>query len=120
LLTFESNWETAKDILEKIVIDKAEHYSKEAESDIKKTTDKYLIFFNKLTPIVYTSVKDSGILLTIRYLTKARQRRNTEQDIWEAVLREFSTRHDIDFAYPTVRHYNNLHESKPAPQPPAN
>jgi len=46
-------------------------------------------------------------LLTIRYLCEPRKRRNTEQAIWEEVLRKFAKHADIDFAYPTQRIYYN-------------
>jgi hypothetical protein len=73
-----------------------------------------MIFYNRLSPTVYTSVKDSGVLLTLRYLCNPRQRRSTEQIIWETILEEFSKYKNIDFAYPTQRFYNNLSESKTA------
>ena len=113
LVTFESNWEKAKKILSEIARQYAESISSSAEKKIKAAAKKYMIFYSKLTPIVWTSVKDSGILLTIRYLTDPRKRRSSEQDIWEAILRAFGKEDDIDFAYPTMRIYNNKQEGKP-------
>ena len=71
-----------------------------------------MIFYNTLTPIVYTSVKDSGILLTIRFICQVKRRRTTDEIVWEAILEEFSKYKDIDFAYPTTRFYNNKTEGK--------
>jgi len=113
LVTFESNWMESKRILEKVASQNAESFSQNAEKEIKKTAEKYLIYFSKLTPVVYTTVRDCGVLLTIRYLTKPRERRITEQAMWEAILNEFAARSDIDFAYPTTRFYNNIKEGKP-------
>ena len=76
-----------------------------------------MIFYSVLTPTVYTSVKDSGVMLTMRYLCDVRKRRTTEQLIWENVLDEFAKHSDIDFAYPTTRFYNNLGEGKPGTKP---
>lgn len=112
LVTFESDWEKAKDILLNIANKHAEHLSEAAEKRVKEASRKFLIFYSKLTPIVYTSVSDSGVLLTIRYLSEPRRRRGSEQAIWEDVLREFSQCSDIDFAYYTQRFYNNLQEGK--------
>ena len=117
LVTFESNWEEAKKILQQIADDKAEKFSKEAEKEIVKAAEKYMILFNKLTPIVYTAVKNSGVMLTIRYLTRPRTRRGTEEAIWEEILRAFARREDIDFAYPTTRFYNNYSEGKSGTRP---
>jgi small-conductance mechanosensitive channel len=114
LITYESNWEDAKKILEAISRENSESVSNDAERDFKKATEKYMISFKNLTPAVYTSVQKSGILLTIRYLTHPRKRRDTEQAMWESILREFAKRKDIDFAYPTTRIFNNPIEGKPA------
>lgn len=73
-----------------------------------------MILYTKLTPIVWTSVKDSGVLLTIRYLCEPRRRRTYAQAIWEDILTEFGACNDIDFAYPTTRFYDNLKEGKQA------
>lgn len=117
LLTFESDWKKAKQILTDAVNTHAISLSKEAEKQIKEAAKKFLIFYNKLTPIVYTSVKDSGVLLTMRYLCHARRRRSTEELIWEEVLNQFARHKDIDFAYPTTRFYNNIDEGKKGTKP---
>ncbi len=112
LVTFESNWEEAKRILARVGDDHAAHLTAEAERRIQEAGKKYMIFYTKLTPTVYTSVRDSGVLLTLRYLIEPRKRRGSEQAIWEQVLRDFADRPDIDFAYPTQRFYDNVVEGK--------
>jgi small-conductance mechanosensitive channel len=112
LVTFESNWKKAKKILVEIAQKHAAHITKDAEERVKEASKRYLIFFSALTPTVYTSVKDSGVLLTIRYLISPRSRRGSEQGIWEEILEAFSECTDIDFAYPTQRFYDNLSEGK--------
>ena len=117
LVTFESNWKKAKKILAETVDKHSIHISKEAERQIKSAAKKYLIFYSKLTPIVYTTVKDSGVMLTMRFLCEPRSRRSTEEIILEDVLDEFSKCDDIDFAYPTTRFYNNAGEGKKGTKP---
>jgi small-conductance mechanosensitive channel len=117
LITFESNWERAKKILQEIGIKHAEHLSASAEQRIKEASQKFMIFYSKLTPAVYTTVKDSGVLLTIRYLCEPRRRRDSEQAIWEDILEAFATCPDIDFAYPTQRFYDNFLEGKSGTKP---
>ncbi|MFH1213894.1 MAG: mechanosensitive ion channel family protein [Candidatus Neomarinimicrobiota bacterium] len=112
LITFESDWRKAKSILLNIAAMHASFLSGDAETKIKKASKKFMISYTKLTPIVYTSVKDSGILLTIRYLCEPHSRRNSAEVIWEDILEEFAKQRDIDFAYPTQRFYNNLSEGK--------
>jgi len=111
LITFESNWEDAKRILTEIGRKHAESLSEEAEKRVREAARKYFIFYKNLTPTVYTSVRDSGVLLTIRYLCEPRRRRGSEQAIWEDILREFHERPDIDFAYPTQRFYDLKREA---------
>ena len=117
LITFESNWRKTKNILTEIVNKHAQKFNKDAEREIKNAAKKYLIHYNKLTPIVYTDVKNSGVLLTMRFLCKVRERRNLNQNIWEDILDEFAKHSDIDLAYPTTRYYNNLAEGKPGFNP---
>jgi small-conductance mechanosensitive channel len=112
LVTFESNWQKAKNILVEIAEKHAAHITRDAEKRIKEASKRYLIFFTALTPTVYTSVRDCGILLTIRYLIAPRSRRGSEQAIWEEILTIFSKCNDIDFAYPTQRFYDNVREGK--------
>ena len=117
LLTFESDWRKGKKILFDIAEQHGASISETAQKKLRESAKKYMIFYNNLTPIVYTCVKDCGVMLTIRYLCDPRQRRTSEQGIWEAILDEFSKNDDIDFAYPTQRFYNNEREGKPLTKP---
>jgi len=118
MVTFESDWKKAKKILVGIVNKKSEHISKPAAKKIKDASKKYMIFYKNLTPIVYTAVKDSGVMLTMRFLCDPRQRRGYEESIWEEVLNEFGKCDNIDFAYPTQRFYTNITEGKPGARSP--
>ncbi len=112
LLTFESNWKKGKKILQKIATRHAAHLSQAAEKKIKAAGKRYMIFYETLTPIVYTAVEDCGVLLTVRFLIEPRRRRASEQALWEDILSAFAKCDDIDFAYPTQRFYNNTIEGK--------
>jgi len=112
LVTFESDWKKGKQILTDVINNHGAMLSNEAEKQIKDAAKRFLIFYNKLTPIVYTSVKDSGVMLTMRYMCSPRERRSTEEKIWEDILNKFSECDDIDFAYPTQRFYNISTEGK--------
>ncbi len=117
MVTFESDWRKAKDILSEIVNEVSADFIESAKRQIAKASKSYLIEYRYLTPIVYTNVKDSGINLTVRYLTDPRRRRGTSQIIWERVLDRYQENDDIDFAYPTIRYYNNPIEGKPGTIP---
>src|SRR5213080_932759 len=74
VVTFESDWRKAKQILGKIAVKHAEHLTAQAEQELLAASQQYLINYRKLTPIVYTSVVDYGVQLTIRYLIEPRKR----------------------------------------------
>jgi small-conductance mechanosensitive channel len=111
LVTFESDWEKAKGLLQEIADAQDVSQKEDVSKEFEAATRKFLLRYNKLTPIVYTNVLDSGVLLTIRYLCKPRQRRGTAQTVWEEILRTFAKHPDIDLAYPTTRFYS-LKESE--------
>ena len=106
LVTFESDWQKAKKILGEIARQQTEQITPEAEASFKEASKQYLLQYGTLTSIVYTSVLDSGVLLTIRYLCEPRKRRTSSAGIWEAILEAFARVPEIDFAYPTQRFYN--------------
>jgi small-conductance mechanosensitive channel len=112
-ITFESNWEKAKNILSKIVTKHSLLKTQKAQDQVRKAARKYMIHFEYLTPIVWTSVADNGVTLTMRYICEPRTRRSSEGILWEDVLQAFGAAADIDFAYPTTRFYNNISEGKP-------
>jgi small-conductance mechanosensitive channel len=106
LVTFESDWEKAKAYLLEIANRHAAHLSQAAEERVRQAARRFMIMYSALTPTVYTRVEASGVLLTVRYLCDPRQRRSSEQAIWEDILRAFAEHPDIKFAYPTRRVYN--------------
>lgn len=112
LITFESNWQKAKNILTEIINTHAEKLSETMVKEIKEASRRFMIHYTHLTPIVYTKVKDFGVLLTIRYLSQIRNRRGSEQTLWEEILKQFAAQSDIDFAYPTTRFFDNRAEGK--------
>ncbi|MFC1799661.1 mechanosensitive ion channel family protein [Candidatus Eisenbacteria bacterium] len=112
LITFESDWKKAKDILQHIATKHSESLSEAATQKVTTSAQKFMIFYSVLTPTVYTSVKESGVLLTIRHLCEPRRRRTKSEAIWEDILEQFGNENDIDFAYPTRRFYDNAREGK--------
>ncbi len=104
-ITFESNWEKAKKILEEIINELEEGIPEKAKKEILEASKNYMIYYKHLTPIVYTSVKEFGVRLTIRYLCHPRTRRGSENQIWQRILTAFGSEKDIHFAYPTTRFF---------------
>lgn len=105
-VTFESNWKEAKTEFEKIVNKHTLHFTDEAEEKVRQASRKFMIYYNTFTPIVYTDVSESGVILTIRYLCAPKDKRTTKNDIWEELLDYINSREDIELAYPTRRVVN--------------
>jgi small-conductance mechanosensitive channel len=110
LITFESDWRKAKTLLSSIIHTYEQEFRQDVEQQLQSTAQDFLIFTPTTTPIVYTSVKDSGVLLTIRYLCKPHERRATSEVIWEEILEKFEADADIHLAYPTTRFYDATQE----------
>ena len=105
LVTFESDWEKSKQLLQDISDKHLKDYVERAEQQVNRAKKSYLIYYRYLTPIVYTDVRDSGVCLTVRHLSDPRKRRSVSQLIWEDILRQFDKHDDIELAYPTMRIY---------------
>ena len=104
-VTFESDWRVAKQILLDIVTRRAGLSESEARQRMLQASHRFMIVYSTLTPTVYTSADDDGVVLTLRYLCEARRRRGTAQDIWEDVLTAFGEHDDVALAYITRRFF---------------
>jgi small-conductance mechanosensitive channel len=113
LVTFESNWKRAKQILEATLTEKVGALASDVHKQIAESGTEMHIYMAKSTPVVWTSVADAGVRLTMRYLCKPRERRSSASAIWEAMLEAFAAAPDVDMAYPTTRYYDNVVEGKP-------
>ncbi len=103
LVTFESNWKKAEEIIMKHATAQAEDLTDHVKNKINAMASRYMIFYEKLSPIVYINIKDSGIELALRYLTEAKKRRKTQDELCRAILEDFAKEKDVNFAYPTYR-----------------
>lgn len=103
LLTFESDWRRGKEIMMTHAKRMAEGMEDQVGRKLEEMGKRYMIFYGKLTPIVYVNIKDSGVELTLRYLTEAKRRRSTQDELCRAILDDFNKEPNVNFAYPTYR-----------------
>ena len=71
-----------------------------------------------LTPIVYVQALDSGVQLTLRFLTHIRRRRGSENRLVRAFLRSVEREPGLEIAYPTWRVYRRGEERGEGPAEP--
>jgi small-conductance mechanosensitive channel len=100
VVTFDSDWKRAKSLIEETAVAEYEQIRAGAEETLKRAEAEHIIQYRNITPRVYTSVIDRGVRLTLRYLCSPRQRRDTEERVWEAILTAFGGRDDIRFSIP--------------------
>ena len=103
LVTLESDWIKAKTLFAEITKEITKDVVAEAQGPRKEGDQRFLIHYRTLTPAVYTSVEESGVLLTVRYLCRPRERRGTSEALWEEILQAVSRTEGIELAYPTQR-----------------
>ena len=113
IVTFESDWELAKTLMLEKAETEAEKIEGEVQRQIKQMQSHYAIHYEKLGPIVYTTIAANGVELTLRYLSPVRMRRTVAHRISENILHAFLRHPRIDFAYLTTRIYRNTEEGKP-------
>ncbi len=109
-VTFESDVPKAKQILMDVLNSNKLKVHQPARQAIDKLTSKHVIQYRTLTPIVWEKIIDIGIQLDMRYLTRVREIRTTENYISEEVLKRFNAEPDVEFAYPTIRYYTRGEE----------
>lgn len=56
------------------------------KNQLNNVVGEYRIYYNNLDPIIYTSVIDNHVKLTIRFLCHPKKVRNIESDIWNKIL----------------------------------
>ncbi len=101
LVTFESDWKRAEVIMLEHGIRVASGKEDIVKQKIDYMTRRYMIKYGKLTPIVYVDVKESGVRLTLRYLSEARNVRSTQDALWRSILDDFKKEETVNLAYPT-------------------
>lgn len=105
LVTFESDWKAAREIMERVLAERIPVVEAAAAQRIRSTAKSYHIRLGALTPRVYLTVRDSGVLLTARLLVDVRARRGSDEAFWEGVLEGFAANPNVELAYPTIRMY---------------
>lgn len=62
---------------------------KKMKRELAKNTADYRIYYNNLTPIIYTKIYEDTIIFNIRFLIHPKKQRVIESNIYEKVLQRF-------------------------------
>jgi small-conductance mechanosensitive channel len=105
-LTFESDWERARALLQDVIERHAPQVDPdEAEARLRAAARHYVITYSRFSPAVYVDADERGIRLTGRLLCDVRERRRLTDVIWRDLLAAYADEPAITFAYPPVRAY---------------
>jgi small-conductance mechanosensitive channel len=119
LLTYESDWERGIALLEELGAELHDELEPEMLEGFRRLERSFAFKHGPLTPIVYVQALDSGVQLTLRFLTHIRRRRGSEDRLVRAVLREVERDPGLEIAYPTWRVYRRDEERGEGPAEPA-
>lgn len=104
-VTYESDWEKARDLLHNIALDEPEikQTAALAFAQIQKMTSELSIQTDSTDPVVRTWAASNGIDLTLRFLIHPRRRPAIQDRLNTHILRAIQKAENIDFAYNTIR-----------------
>ena len=104
-VTYESDWEKARDLLQNIALDEPEikQTAALAFAQIQRMSSELSIQADSTDPVVRTWAAASGIDLTLRFLVHPRRRPTIQDRINTQILRAIQKSGNIDFAYHTIR-----------------
>lgn len=103
LVTFESDWQDAEKIMLEVASNDFQQKKEHILEKLKVMRRRYMLRYNYISPKVYVCIADSGVLLTLRYMVRARRRRTLDDLFAREILSRFNRERSIEFAYPTMR-----------------
>jgi small-conductance mechanosensitive channel len=95
-LSIKSNWKKAKNILINIANAKVGYLEEEAKDSLNIASKTLPIYYENLSPTVYTSIETGRVSLNLRFICKARNFRNLQHVLVEDILDEFDKHEDIE------------------------
>lgn len=87
-IDLDSDLKKTKNVLYKIINNNeiVKSIPQKMEKEIDNISIDYRIYFNKLKPIIYTSIVDDHIELSIRYLVHPKKIRLVQNDVWLKII----------------------------------
>ncbi len=105
VVTFESDWHRAEEIMRTLMAEYAESDGMHAAADVRKASRSYFIRYRDLGATVYVTAIDHGVRLTGRMLVHPKERRTVDDRFWRGLLDAFAEEPNVQLAYPTTRIY---------------
>lgn len=119
LLTYESDLARGVELLEQLGDDLHQELDPAATGGFRRLERNFAFKHGPRTPIVYVRAMDSGVQLTLRYLTHIRERRGSEDRLTRSLLAAVDRDPNLEIAYPTWRVYRRGEGREGGPEEPA-
>jgi small-conductance mechanosensitive channel len=100
-VSYESDWRAATEIMLRHARDYTDECQREAQPGLDKMVFDFGLQETTVDPAVYVVMTDNWIELTLRYVVRARDRRQVQAQLHEELLREFEAKPDITVASAT-------------------
>jgi len=100
-ITYNSNWQSAIEIIKKIVKKETLPIVKKAEKEISHLEEKYFVSKRNIESDIFITPTDNWITLNIRYVTDVRERRILKNKLSTLILEELQKHKDISIASQT-------------------
>ena len=103
LVTYESPWKKALDIIVKIAEEASRDVAEKARENQEKLARQFNVSLGNPEAYAYVTIADSGVDLVLRFLSEIKLRRTMRDRICREILDAFEKEKDIQLAYPTQR-----------------
>jgi len=103
LVTYESPWKKALDIIVKIAEEVSRDVVEKARENQEKLARQFNVSLGNPEAYAYVNIADSGVDLVLRFLSEIKLRRTMRDRICREILEAFEKEKDIQLAYPTQR-----------------
>lgn len=95
-LKVNSNWKKAKELIMEVASKELGNMEQEVKECLEIASKTHPIYYQNLSHIVYISLAEEKIVLTLRFICRSRNYRNLEHSIIEGILSEFEKHEDIE------------------------
>lgn len=95
-VTNDSDWKRAVTILTSIVEEETNEISQIAEKEIERIGEKFFLPKKDISPAVYITQTDNWILLSVRFVTYARERREVRSRLNRLIIEAFEEEQNIE------------------------
>jgi small-conductance mechanosensitive channel len=101
-VTYRSDWKRTIEIMSGIARRETGEIGRIAEDEIERIGEKYFLPKRDIEPAVFFRITDNWILLTVRYVTYARERRLMHARLNHLLLEALEQEPEIEIASETV------------------